>query len=72
VSYLEIAKKALEGVSEPSQSNTRGARRGCEESEKSEKRSPEGQDHDDQVTCRIIERDLGLTPGSLTLWKPIH
>ena len=30
------------------------------------------QQREDAITCRIIERDLGMRPGSLTLWTPIN
>jgi hypothetical protein len=30
------------------------------------------EDHDSAWICRAMERDLGLLPGSLTLWEPIR
>jgi hypothetical protein len=29
-------------------------------------------DDDERFICRVIERDLGLPRGSLTLWEPVR
>jgi hypothetical protein len=83
MSYLELARKALESSSatkpsyrpstlqecEKSDESPRALGRGCEKSEKSEKSPPvTDSENDERLVCRAIERELGLPPGSLTLW----
>jgi hypothetical protein len=65
VTYLELAQKALRKARDAGQLPSPDAKPQCEESEKS---PVAAQEDDDRETCRIIERDLGLTPGSLALW----
>jgi hypothetical protein len=72
VSYLELAQQATRDAPKAERLCLQNASLGCEKSERSEKSSQAGQDDDDRVTCRIIERDLGLTSRSLTLWEPIR
>ena len=71
MSYLELARKALESCHSMKPAAAPNALSGCEKSEKSEKSPPAGNGVDDEAfICRAIERDLGLPPGSLTLWDP--
>jgi hypothetical protein len=90
MSYLELARKALESSSPVKPAYAPSALQGCEKSEKSEKSPPaikQGCERseqseqssagiysrdDERFVCNGIERDLGLPPGSLTLWEPIR
>jgi hypothetical protein len=69
------APNALQGCekSEKSEKSPLAMKQGCEKSEKSEKNTAAMYSQDDErFICNRIERDLGLPPGSLTLWEPIR
>jgi hypothetical protein len=56
--------------SEESEKSHPAMGRKCEKSEN----SPQVMDseNDERLVCRAIERELGLPPGSLTLWDPVR
>jgi hypothetical protein len=83
MSYLEMARKHLESSSLMKPAYGPNALQECEKSEKSPRvmeqrcekseKSPAAKgSEDEQFICRAIERDLGLSPGNLTLWEPVR